>query len=320
MAWAAGDITEAIAGQEAIVERYPTDLLAVQQAQYHYFYQGKCEKLLHVTEKAFAANTDNHYLHGMLAFGHEQCQNYQAAEQFGRQAIALNRNDVWAQHAVAHVLDSQSRLAEGIAWMESHVDTWQDCNSMLYTHNWWHVALYYLKLKQFDKVLQLYDQEIWGQAHKESPKDQVGAISLLGRLELAGMTVGEQRWAELAPYAALRVHEHTLLFQDLHYLYALSRAHQTHHVQTLLESLTHHIQGLPPSQWVWRKVGLPLAKGIVVYQQHHWQTAVAYFEPVLGRLRSIGGSRTQRELFEAIYYDAFKRSLSSHSRSWRMAS
>jgi hypothetical protein len=37
-AWAAGNIPQAIALHERIVEQYPQDLLAVQQAQYHYSY------------------------------------------------------------------------------------------------------------------------------------------------------------------------------------------------------------------------------------------------------------------------------------------
>ena len=104
-----------------------------------------------------------------------------------RKATAMNRHDPWAHHAVAHVMETQGRVNEGITWMESLADTWENCNSMLYTHNWWHVALYYLEQGEKDKVLELYDNRVWGIAQKESPKDQVGAISLLLRLEYAGL-------------------------------------------------------------------------------------------------------------------------------------
>jgi len=74
-------------------------------------------------------------------------------------------------------------------------------------------------------VLQLYDTHVWGGAWKESSKDQIGAISLLLRLELRGVDVGT-RWEELAAYLTVRIHEHALAFQDLHYVYALARAGQ----------------------------------------------------------------------------------------------
>jgi hypothetical protein len=94
----------------------------------------------------------------------------------------MNRNDPWAHHAVAHVMEMQGRLDEGIAWMESLCDTWENCNSMLFTHNWWHIALYYLEKEDIAKVLTLYDNYVWGRAEKDSAKDQVGAISFITSL------------------------------------------------------------------------------------------------------------------------------------------
>jgi hypothetical protein len=52
--------------------------------------------------------------------------------------------------------------------MEGLADTWESCNSMLYTHNWWHVALYYFSLGNFERVLDLYDTQIWGHASNGS--------------------------------------------------------------------------------------------------------------------------------------------------------
>jgi hypothetical protein len=63
---------------------------------------------------------------------------------------------------------------------------------------------------------------VWGRAQKHTPKDQVGAIALLLRLDLAGVEVGS-RWRSLARPLQLRLAEHALPFQDLHYVYALAR-------------------------------------------------------------------------------------------------
>jgi len=86
------------------------------------------------------------------------------------------------------------------------------------------------------QVLMLYDTHIWGRACKASSKDQVGAISLLLRLELQGVEVGA-RWQRLGNYVIARIHEHALPFQDLHYVYALARAGQAELVTEMLSSM-----------------------------------------------------------------------------------
>jgi hypothetical protein len=188
--------------------------------------------------------------------------------------------------------------------MEAHADTWQHCNSMLYTHNWWHIALYYLAQGAFQTVLQLYDVHIWGQARKVSPKDQVGAIATLLRLELRGIDVGA-RWQDLSRYLEPRLHEHCLPFQDLHYIYALARTGQTAQVTEMFESMRDHTQSLDSSGYAaWQQVAIPVARALIAYATGDWLAAIAHFKPVLHRLPEIGGSHTQRQLFRQIYWDA----------------
>ena len=310
VAWARGDIDQAIAEHEVITNQYPQDLLSVQQGQYHYFYQGDQARLLQIAEKVLLANHQHphlHYLYGMIAFGLEQCHRLTEAEAMGRKATAMNRHDPWAHHAVAHVLETQGRVEEGIAWMESLADTWEHCNSMLYTHNWWHIALYYLERQDFSTVLHLYDTKVWGRSRPDSPKDQVGAIALLLRLELRKVKVGAARWQELASYLSPRMHEHALPFQDLHYVYALARTHQREQVQEMVQSMEAHAHRIKPSlQQPWIEIALPAAKGMVAHAQQDWQQAIALLQPVLSRLGAIGGSHAQRDLFEQVYVDALR--------------
>ena len=319
-AWAAGAIGQSLAYLEILTEKFPRDVVAVQMGQYHYFYQGNPEALLAIAEKVLPTNPENHYLHGMIAFGLEQCHRLEEAEMMGRLATAMNRNDPWAHHAVAHVMEMQGRLEEGIAWMESLSDAWENCNSMLYTHNWWHVALYYLEQQDFQKVLSLYDTHVWGRAWKDSSKDPIGAISLLLRLELRGLDVGDSlrdsfasRWQELALHLAARIHEHALPFQDLHYIYAFSRAGQTEQVTEMLLSMQAYAKTADPSvQKIWNEVAVPAARGMAAHAQGKWERAIAELGSILSRLHTIGGSHAQRDLFEQIYLDAWLRAEQNH--------
>ncbi|CAN1212871.1 Tetratricopeptide TPR_1 repeat-containing protein [Tumidithrix helvetica PCC 7403] len=308
-AWAGGKIDWAIACCEELVVRFPRDILAVQRGQYHYFYMGDHAALMGIAGNALVANPNNTYLLGMLAFGLEQCDRLSEAERIARFAVDMNRYDPWAHHAVAHVMETQGRYEEGIVWMENLADVWEDCNSMLYTHNWWHVALFYLAKGDSAKVLSLYDDRIWGRAQKSSPKDQVGAISLLLRLELKGIDVGS-RWQELSTYLCPRIHEHALPFQDLHYVYALARANHLDLAREMISSMEAHTLTVQPClQKAWQEVALPVAKGAIAHAIHDWKKSVRELKPVLSRLHEVGGSKAQRVLFEQIYADASKQAM-----------
>lgn len=313
-AWAARDLEQAIAYHEAIADSFPRDLASVHICQYHYRNIGNSEGLLRIAEKVFSANRENPYMYGMLAFGLEECHRLVEAEEAGRQATEMKRNNPWAHHAVAHVLETQGRLAEGIAWMESVADTWENCNPAFYSHLWWHTALYHLDAEQFERVLQLYDQHVWGRARKDYARDQINAISLLWRLNLRGVDVGG-RWQELAAYLHPRLHEHIVPFLDLHYIYALIRGGQLDWAAEMLMSMEAYAEtALPSARQTWTEVALPTALGVVAYAQGDWQDAISQLEPVLPRLQETGGSHAQRDLFEQVYLDALL-----HAREYHKA-
>ena len=280
----------------------------MQQGQYHYFYQGNAANLLQIAERALAVNPNHPELLGMMAFGLEQCHQLQQAELMGRQATALKRQNPWAHHAVAHVLETQARVEEGIAWMLAVSDSWDLCNSMLYTHNWWHIALFYLKQGEIAEVLSLYETCIWGRARQDSPKDQVGAISLLLRLELQGVNV-ERQWAELAGLLQHRIHEHALPFQDLHYIYALARSSQPKQAYEMLVSMVAYAHRL--SSWQrhrWLEIAIPAARAMIAHALGNWQEVIHLLQPILPSLRQLGGSHAQRHLFKQVYLNALEQS------------
>ncbi|MFQ4136739.1 tetratricopeptide repeat protein [Nodosilinea sp. PGN35] len=303
-AWGQGQIERAIACHTALVQDFPQDLLAVQQAQYHYFYRGDSQGLLNVALAAQPTPCHTPLHDSLVAFGLEQCHQFTQAEALGRRATELRRHNPWAHHAVAHVLDAQGRHREAVDWMTTYADTWDTCNSMLFTHNWWHVALSYLALGETAMVLRLYDSHVWGRAHQHTPKDQVGAIALLLRLELAGVEVGS-RWRSLARPLRLRLDEQALPFQDLHYVYALARAGHTDAARTLIDNMTSHGHSLnKPNQYLWLKLAVPAAQGLVAHAQGDWERAIAHLRPVLPHLYRLGGSHTQQALFRAVYRHA----------------
>jgi hypothetical protein len=196
-AWAGGDITKAIGLHAEQAREYPRDLVSVKLGQYHCFNTGDCPGMLRLALAALPAASDVPYVHGMAAFGYEQCHLMRDAEASARRAIGMCRKEPWAHHALAHVMLTEGRLAEGLAFMQGVSDTWSGLNSFMVTHNWWHVALFLIELGRDAEALTVYDREVWAVA-KDYSQDQIGAVSLLARLELAGIDVGA-RWSEVGP-------------------------------------------------------------------------------------------------------------------------
>lgn len=306
-AWVDGDLPRAIALHEEQARLHPRDLASLKLGQYHLFNRGDSPGMLRLALQALPAAADVPYLHGMLAFGWEQCHLLGQAENSARQAIALQRKEPWAHHALAHVMLTQGRIAEGAAFMDSVSDTWTGLNSFMVTHNWWHQALFLLEQDRHAEVLALYDTQVWGVV-KEYTQDQINAVSLLARLELAGVDVGH-RWTDVADHLALRLGDHVLPFLDLQYLYGLARAGRLDAAHRLLDNIRAHAGTRTEAheRTVWQQVCLLAAEGLLAHAQGDWPTAALQLGLALPRMVEIGGSHAQRDLFHQIWLDALQR-------------
>lgn len=305
-AWVDGDTLRAIALLEQEVREHPRDLVALKLGQYHLFNRGDAAGLLRLALGALPHAADVPYLHGMAAFGWEQCHFLEEAEQAARKAIGMRRKEPWAHHALAHVMLTEGRLREGLSFMREISDCWTGLNSFMVTHNWWHLALFALDLGQHDEVLRLYDEQVWGVV-KEYTQDQIGAVSLLARLELAGVDVGE-RWQDVADHLSNRTAEHVLPFLDLQYLYGLARAGRPE-ARTLMASLEARCaQAARDGDCVWQEVCMPAARGLMAHAEGDHALAARELGLALPRMLEIGGSHAQRDLFEQVHLDALMRS------------
>ena len=88
------------------------------------------------------------YILGMQAFGFEECNQFERAEESARKALAIQARDGWSVHAVAHVLEMQNRFQEGRDFLLSSKDNWAPDNGFAF-HNWWHLGLFYLEQEGF---------------------------------------------------------------------------------------------------------------------------------------------------------------------------
>ena len=303
--WVEGDAPAALAAHAQALARWPRDLCTLKLAQYHAFNLGDAPALLRLALAALPAAHDQAWLHGMLAFGWEQCHRLDEAEHAARLALAMRPDEPWAQHALAHVMLADGRLREGAAFLRAASSQWQGLTSFMRTHNWWHLALFLIELGDEAGALALYDHQVWG-VDKSYSQDQVGAVSLLARLELAGVDVGE-RWQELAGWLTGRLEDRVQPFLDLQYLYGLARAGRPE-AERLLARIEAFAPTAPPAlREAWQRVAVPAGRGLLAHAQGRWAEAAEALEQALPRLTAIGGSHAQRELFEQVHLDALQR-------------
>jgi tetratricopeptide (TPR) repeat protein len=293
--WRRGDPAAAQRRFEAIVAGFPRDLPAAKASQYLSFNVGDVAAMLRVAQSAARAEGDNPHLLAMLAFALEESHRLEEAEAAARRALATRRNEPWAQHALAHVMLAQGRIVEGVAFLEGARDGWVGLNSFMVTHLWWHLALFYLSQGRSADALAAYDREVWG-VDKAYSQDQVGAVSLLARIELAGADVGD-RWDDIAAHIAARGPDATLPFLTAQYLYGLARAGRPE-----ADALLAAVRGAPGDDW--REVATPLCEGLVAHARGEAAAARSALEAALPGVARVGGSHAQRDLFEQAWLDS----------------
>ena len=317
--WVEGAMTDALAVHATLAQQHPRDLAALKLGQIHAFNLGDAPTMLRLALAAAPATADIAFSHGLLAFGYEQCHWLAEAEASARHALALRPAEPWAEHALAHVMLTDGRLREGAAFLRKASGPWRGLTSFMRTHNWWHLALFHLELGDDAAALALYDDEVWGVDPGYS-QDQIGAVSLLARLELAGVDVGN-RWQALADHLVARTADQVLPFLDLQYLYGLARAGRPE-ADTLLGNLIRHAPQAPASsRAAWQQVAVPAAHGLLAHGRLRarladgapvtdsalWAAAASALGQALPALVRIGGSHAQRALFEQIHLDALQR-------------
>jgi hypothetical protein len=301
-AWVDGDLPTTIRRCDELSDEFPRDLAIVKTHQYFEFNRGNAPEMLRVALKVGAANADVPYVYGMKAFGYEQCHLLDEAESEARSALAMRRKEPWAQHALAHVFLTRGRMDEGAQFLEEAADTWIGLNSFMLTHIWWHLALFYLSQGREREALNIYDKYCWGIA-KDYSQDQVGAVSLLARFELAGIDVGA-RWEDLADHLAARAQDTVQPFLTLQYLYGLARAARPQ-AETLLQAVREQTLRAPEfSRSVWREVALPGCEGLYAHARGDYEKAWHRLSEIAPRMAEAGGSHAQRDLFEQLLLDA----------------
>ena len=312
VAWAEDDVDRAIASWESILRAHPLDVVAFRLAHFANFWLGRPQDMLSSVERVLPAWSEDVPGYASIlachAFAHEEAGNYLAAEPAGRRAIELDPGDLWAAHAVAHVMEMQGRCSEGIAWITALAPNWEGSHNLQH-HLWWHCALFTLERGDHAGVLDLYDTRFRNLAAPltvAAPDvyiDVQNAASMLFRLQRLGVNVG-QRWEELADKAEARIGDCVSPFTLPHWLMALIATGRIAAAHRMVDAMRAFASERGTVRNSVRDYALPIAEAQLACAAGRYAEAVALMRPAVGGMYRLGGSHAQQDVLELFFVDA----------------
>jgi tetratricopeptide (TPR) repeat protein len=310
-AWVAGDLDRLLAIWEAILAEHPTDVLAFRLAHYKYFWTGRACDMLASVER-IAPKWERELpgygtMLGCRCFALEECGDYAAAEPAGREAIEIDPADLWAAHAVAHVMEMQGRQRDGIVWLERLARHWEGTNQLQH-HLWWHRALFHYEQREFDEVLALYDQRFRNlsspltQSQPDFIIDVQNAASMLFRLERQGVPVGD-RWIEIADKAEQRIGDCLSVFTLPHWMMALAATGRAEAARRLLDGMRAYAEERQSNASVVKQIALPMTEAVLAHRRGEYSAALDLMRPIIADTQRMGGSHAQHDVLRQLFLD-----------------
>ena len=296
-AWLAQDPSARAAAWEQVLVEWPLDMLAFRQYTGTLFWSGDKRHQAEVSAGVaghWGPRTPGygHFL-SAHAFAMEEVGLYAVAERSAREALAIQPQDLWALHGLAHVFEMQGRVQEGIEVLGDAARFLNDYN-LFRGHLWWHLSLFKLSQARFDEALDLFDREVYPQSSAFYLDVQNGA-SLLARLEFQGVDVGPARWERLAQASLRNATQSTIWFTSMHHVMALMRTGRVSAAQSTFEYLS--AAGTNSAQ---AALAHELAQAAAAFYQDKPREALERMLALRQRHGELGASHAQQDLYDQI--------------------
>lgn len=308
--WQRQDHLGALVAAEALTTLWPRDLLAAKIAEFLYYVLGQqheAPRFLAHMQRLAADNAQDPDFLAMLAFAHALCGNLADGRGAAEQALRIEPRNPWAHHCVAHLHLREGDAAGAVRVLEDYLPLWITGGRFAHCHNAWHLALAHLEVLNLDRAREIFHRHVWGFT-PDTVFEQVDAIALLWRLELAGADVASL-WAPVADRVEAHLAERYMPFLDAHYIYALARAGRTALVTDWLARVAARAGAADEeARRCWTAIGRPLVEAVAAFAQGDAVRAATLLDPVIGQVAAAGGSDAQVGLFRQTYYLSLVRS------------
>lgn len=313
--WISGDVARTLDIWDEIMIAHPRDVLAFRLHHFTAFWMGQPDRMGTAIDRVLPVFGTDEPVHAALlgckAFAYEELGRLDEAERAGRMSIERNPADLWAAHAVAHILEMQGRRDDGISLLNQLEPNWDGGNSLLH-HLWWHRGLYHYERGEFGDVLRLYDTRFRNLASPliaATPDlyiDVQNAASMLFRLERQGVDVGT-RWDELADKAEQRIGDCLSAFTLPHWMMALAATKRFEAAGRMIEAMKQFAATdeatIAP---VVRDHAIPVCEAVLRRAKGDYVGALAVMRPALDGMDKLGGSHAQQDVLLQVFLDCAK--------------
>lgn len=304
-AWLDADALGAQRMWDAILTDTPRDLLALRVQHFTAMMLGRPDYMRSLAGRSLADWDDTipgaGFVFGMACMGLEEAGEYARAEALGRRGAELEPDDLWSVHSVAHVMEAEGRLIEGLDWMERPASFWEGRGPMRH-HLLWHEALFIYEEGHYDSALDYYDRRLAPQG-VPGYLEMSDCASFLLRLEAAGVDCGG-RWDDLAKAALYMVDDRILTFNDVHTLFVLAMAEDGAGLRRLSASLAGYAKakGSFDAEAAGR-IAVPLAEALAARMAGDPARATDRLLTARFAFPYMGGSKAQRDVLDIYLID-----------------
>ena len=298
-AWTSGQVPEAERLMREHLAAFPRDAMVFQRLYYVYFWLGKFPEMLALTESLRDRYPGSSFVLGLHAFALEEAGRCADAIRTAEAALALEANDPWSVHALAHALYESASFDSGVTKLPPAIHPCRGLN-WFRNHLLWHLALLHFARGEYPRAAKI-SRAAFERAPSSIAGDLHDSISLLWRLELVGQPVGA-RWAPFTAIARERVNRMGLSFHAAHVAMALAAGGDWTTAQAHLDTARARASKDPTR--LMGDVLVPLVEGLHAFARGEYATTIEKIEPLRPRIVELGGSRAQRDVFHDTLFEA----------------
>jgi len=304
-AWLDGDPAYALALYGAILTEWPQDVLALAVAHaldFHLAHRRAMRNRIAKVLPHWTAEMPGYAsVLAMYAFALEENGQYRRAEKIARRALTLDPGHPGAIHVVAHVMEMQGRVRDGLAFLTQVETAWGE-GTGLSVHLAWHRALFHLDANDPDGALAIYDARIATACNGDMAALSDGS-ALLWRLQLQDIDVSE-RWRLLADRWAMHNLADVRPFYVMHAIMAFVAAGRpaaaTGLAKTLPSTQVHNASSLRPED----ALAAPLCQALLAFARKEYAACVDWLKRVRHIAHRCGGSLAQCDVIHLTLTEA----------------